>query len=310
MALRAAPNKPQRIILSQALHPHWREVTKVMLAGVGAAVVDVPFGKDGRTDLAAVERELAEGAAAVCLGYPTFFGTLDDLGAARALCDKHGSLLVAAFEEAVAFGLLTPPGELGADIVCGEGQSLGVPSSLGGPHLGLFGTREKFLRQMPGRLAGETVDVRGNRGFVLTMSTREQHIRREKATSNICTNVALMATASTIAMTLLGPRGLETVARASHLRAEETKARVLAVPGFALYFEASPTFNEFVVRTPKPAKVYVDALAPKKVAPGVALGEFATTLGDAGLEHALLIAATELTTPEDIDALVAGLASV
>jgi len=300
----------QRILLSRALHPQWREVTRVFVESAGGTIVDIDVGRDGRTDLAHVERELEAGAAAVVLGYPSFFGTFDDVAGGRVLCDKHGALLVASFQEAAAFGLITPPGELGADIIAGEGQSLGVPASFGGPHLGLFGTREKYLRQMPGRLAGETVDSRGNRGFVLTMSTREQHIRREKATSNICTNVALMATASTIAMTLLGPNGLATVARASHLRTEETKEKVTRLPGFALYFADSPTFNEFVLRTPKPAATYVDALAPRKIAPGIALGAFAKELGDPGLEHALLIAATELTTEADIDALAAGLASV
>jgi len=309
MAMRVS-NKSQRVLLSRALHPQWREVTRVFVESAGGTIVDIDVGKDGRTDLAHVERELEAGAAAVMLGYPSFFGTFDDLPGGRALCDKYGSLLVASFQEAAAFGLITSPGELGADIIAGEGQSLGVPASLGGPHLGLFGTREKYLRQMPGRLAGETVDSRGNRGFVLTMSTREQHIRREKATSNICTNVALMATASTIAMVLLGPNGLATVARASHLRAEEAKDKVFALPGFAPYFPDSPTFNEFVVRTPKRADAYVDALAPRKIAPGIALGAFAKELGDATLSHALLIAATELTTEADIDALVAGLASV
>lgn len=308
MAIRVS-GKSQRILMSRALHPEWREVTRLFVENAGGSVVDIDVDAHGCTDLGHVQRELEGGAAAVVLGYPTFFGTLDDLPAARSLCDASGALLVACFQEAAAFGLITPPGELGADIIAGEGQSLGVPASLGGPHLGLFGTREKFLRQMPGRLAGETVDARGNRGFVLTMSTREQHIRREKATSNICTNVALMATASTIAMTLLGPGGLETVAKASHLRAEEAKAK-LAAAGFPAYFTPSPTFNEFVVRTPKPAEHYVDALAPRKIAPGIALGPYAKELGNAGLEHALLVAATELTTEADIDALVAALAAV
>ena len=309
MALRVMRDKPQRVILSRALHPEWREVTRLFLENLGASAIDAPVGPDGRTDLAAVERLLEDGAAAVCLGYPNFFGTFDDLPAARALCDKHGSLLVAAFQEALAFGLVEPPGQV-ADIVAGEGQSLGVPASLGGPHLGLFGTREKFVRQMPGRLAGETVDTRGNRGFVLTMSTREQHIRREKATSNICTNVALMATSATIAMTLTGKAGLGLVSTASHLRAEETKAAVLALPGFSLYFADAPTYNEFVVKTPKPAADIVDALAKEQIGAGIALGRYAAELGDSGLSHALLITATELTTPDDISALTEALARV
>lgn len=309
MALRVMRDKPQRVILSRALHPEWREVTRLFLENLGATAIDAPVGKDGRTDLAAVEPLLADGATALCVGYPTFFGTFDDLQAARALCDKHGSLLIASFQEALAFGLVEPPGQI-ADIVVGEGQSLGVSASLGGPHLGLFGTREKFVRQMPGRLAGETVDSRNNRGFVLTMSTREQHIRREKATSNICTNVALMATSATIAMTLTGKEGLAQVSRASHLRAEETRTAVLAVPGFSMYFEDSPTYNEFVVRTPVPADELVARLAKDQIAPGISLARFKAELRDEGLTHALLITATELTTPEEIAALVEGLGNL
>jgi glycine dehydrogenase subunit 1 len=313
MALRCQKAPSNRVIVSRAIHPHYRETTKLFVESMGAEYVEVGFTEAGVTDLDAVARELekgvvgpdgtrSSGAAAVCLGYPTFFGTLDDLARGRALCDAHDAMLVSTFSEAVAFGLIEPPGSFGPDIVAGEGQSLGVPASNGGPHLGLFGTSEKLVRQMPGRLAGETVDSRGNRGFVLTLSTREQHIRREKATSNICTNVALMATASTIAMTMLGPNGLETVARASHLRAEETKAAVLALPGFSARFQNAPTFNEFVVRTPAPAAEIVAVLADEGVAPGVALSAF-----DYAEPDALLVTATELTTPEDIARLVAGL---
>ena len=303
MALRCQRNKPARIIVAKTIHPQYRDVTRLFVESADAAIVETPWGADGTADLAAIERELVEGAAAVCLGYPNFFGGFDDLAAARKLCDAHGAMLIATFTEAVAFGLVTPPGALGADIIAGEGQSLGVWAQNGGPHLGLFGTREKFLRQMPGRLAGESVDTRGNRAFVLTMSTREQHIRREKATSNICTNVALMATAATIAMTLTGPDGLATVARASHLRAEEAKAALTKLPGFAALF-GGPTFNEFVVRTPIPAEQLVDRLAAQRIAPGLALGTF-----DAALDHALLVTATELTTSDEIARLAEALAA-
>jgi len=305
MALRVSNHKAPRILLSAAIHPQFRAVTKNFVESAGGSVVEIPITSDGVIDLAALERELEVGAAAACLGYPNYLGGLDDLAGARALCDRHGSLLVATFSEAVAFGLLKPPGELGADIVAGEGQSLGVPAQFGGPHLGLFATREKFLRQMPGRLAGETVDTRGNRGFVLTMSTREQHIRREKATSNICTNVALMATAATIAMTCLGPEGLATCARASHLRAEQLKAAVTALPGFALKY-ARPTFNEFVVTTPKPAQAIVDALAGDKIAAGIAL----SALDPSADAHLLLLTATEMNSAEDVATLIAALKTV
>jgi glycine dehydrogenase subunit 1 len=252
---------------------------------------------------------LGEDVACVVVQYPNFYGTIEDVHAIAEQAHAHGAALVVSTYP-VALGLLKPPGELGADVVAAEGQSLGVAQSYGGPYVGLLAAKQSFVRQMPGRLAGITTDSSGNRGFVLTLQTREQHIRREKATSNICTNVALMATASAIAMTLLGPRGLETVARASHLRAEETKRAVLALPGFDSYFEPGATYDEFVVRTPEPADAYVAALAPKRIAPGLALGAYAKELGDPGLTHGLLITATELTTSEAIDALVEGLRSV
>jgi len=302
MALRCQKRGAARVLVSKAIHPHYRETTRLFIESMGAEYVEIPFDVRGVTDMAALETELVGGAAAVCLGYPTFFGTLDDLARGRELCDTHGAMLVATFSEAVAFGLIEPPGSFGVDIVAGEAQSLGVPASNGGPHLGVFGTRDSLVRAMPGRLAGETLDVHGNRGFVLTLATREQHIRREKATSNICTNVALMATASTIAMTLLGPAGLATVAEASHLRTEETKAAVTALPGFSLYFDDSPTFNEFVLKTPIAAQTIVDALAAERIAPGIALSQF-----DLGMDNALLVTATELTTGADIATLVAGL---
>ena len=301
MALRLAKKKKDRVAVSGTLHPEYRAVTRMYVESGGAEVRELPYTAQGTCDLAAAEAALADGAAALIVGYPNFFGGFDDVAAARALCDAHGALLVVVFHEAIAFGLVTPPGAFRPDIVAGEGQSLGVAPSFGGPHLGLFATREEHLRQMPGRLAGETVDSRGERGFVLTMSTREQHIRREKATSNICTNQGLMATAATMYMTMLGPDGLARVARASHLRAEQAKAAIAALPGYGLVFDG-PTFNEFVVRTPRPAQAIVDALAAQGLAADVALGAY-----DPALDHALLVAATELTTAADIDALVAAL---
>ena len=304
MGLRLAKKKAPRVVVSQALHPEYRAVTRLYVESGGSEVLEIPYTAAGVTDLAAAEAALAAGASALIVGYPTFFGTLDDVARARTLCDAHGALLIVVFQEALSFGLLTPPGELGADIVAGEGQSLGVAPSFGGPHVGLFAVREEHLRQMPGRIAGETLDSRGERGFVLTMATREQHIRREKATSNICTNQGMMATAATIYMTLLGPDGLMRVARACHLRAEQLKAAVTALDGYALWFDA-PTFHEFVVRTPHPAQAIVDALAARGIAAGVALGQY-----DPALDHALLLTATELTTGAEIDALVAGLAAI
>lgn len=302
MGLRLARKKAPRVAISRAVHPEYRAVVRMYLEAGGSEVVELPYTERGVTDLVAAEAALRDGAAVLVIGYPSFFGTFDDVAAARALCDAHGALLVASFQEALAFGLVTPPGELGADIVAGEGQSLGVAQSFGGPHLGLFGGREEHLRQMPGRIAGETVDSRGERGFVLTMSTREQHIRREKATSNICTNQGLMATAATMYMTMLGPDGLARVARACHVRAEQAAAAVCALPGYSRFFDG-PTFHEVVIRTPRPASELVEALAARGVAAGVALGQY-----DPALDHGLLIAATELTTERDIETLVRELA--
>ncbi len=298
----ARVTKRDRVLVTEALHPEYRQVMSVTCEAAGLKLETIPVTARGVTDLAAAEARLGSDVACLVVGYPTFFGTLDDVQAAADLCHAHGALLVSGFSEAIAFGLLTPPGALGADIVAGEGQSLGVAPSFGGPHLGLFAARDKHVRQMPGRIAGETVDARGNRGFVLTLSTREQHIRRERATSNICTNQGLMATAATIYMTLLGPTGLEKVARASHLLAERTKQAICALPGYALAFDA-PTFNEFVVRTPAPAADIVAALAAEGIAPGVALGRW-----DDRYRDALLVTATETTKLAEIDALTAALA--
>jgi glycine dehydrogenase subunit 1 len=294
----ARVTRRDKIIVSATVHPEYREVVDAYCDSIGLEVITVPATEDGVADLKAAERVM-EGAACFIIGYPNFYGAMDDVKGAAALTSAAGAQLISSFQEAFAFGLIEPPGKLGADIVAGEGQSLGVAPSNGGPHLGLFG-----CRKMPGRLAGQTVDSRGNRGYCLTMSTREQHIRREKATSNICTNQGLMATASTIFMSMLGPQGLRQVALASHLRAEQTKAAITALDGYRVAF-ASPTFNEFVVRTPHDADDIVAKLAPKGVAPGVALGRF-----DSELSDALIVTATELTTPADIDTLVTALRSL
>jgi glycine dehydrogenase subunit 1 len=289
------------IVVSATVHPEYREVVRCYTESSELQLITVPGTAEGVADLDAIRAVLNERTAGVIVGYPNFFGRPDDVAGAAEIAHEAGAQLIAAFQEAFAFGLMTPPGALGADIVAGEGQSLGVAPSYGGPHLGLFGCRQKQVRKMPGRLAGETVDNRGQRGFVLTMSTREQHIRREKATSNICTNQGLMATASTIYMAMLGPDGLAKVARASHLRAEQTKRAVCALDGFSLRYVGA-TFNEFVVDTPRPSADIVRDLAAQGIAPGVALGH----LG-AGWENALLITATELTTDEDISALCTAL---
>ncbi len=302
MAARVTRRK--RVLVSGAIHPDYLSVVRLSLEATGIQLDVLPTTDAGTTDLAAAAAALSDGegpVAGLVVGYPNFFGALDDVPAAAELAHDAGALLIATFHEAAAFGLLEPPGALGADIVAGEGQSLGLGVQFGGPHLGLFATRERYLRQMPGRLAGETVDTRGERGFVLTMATREQHIRRERATSNICTNVALMATAASIYMTLLGPRGFQAIARASHLRAEQLKAALGGLEGFGLRYP-SPTFNEFVLTTPRPAQALVDELSAQGIAAGVPLSRFWPER-----DHELLVAATEQTRQAQIDEVVAAL---
>jgi glycine dehydrogenase subunit 1 len=242
--------------------------------------------------------------AAVIVQSPNVFGTISDLRAIADAAHAQGALLIAVFTEAVAFGLIEPPGAMGADIVVGEGQSIGVAMSFGGPYVGLFATREKFVRQMPGRLAGETVDADGERGFVLTLSTREQHIRRAKATSNICTNSGLCAQAFTMHMTLLGRQGLERLALLNHERACDLADALGAVKGVEVL--TPRYFNEFAIRTPKPAAAVVDTLARRGVLGGVAYSR----LKPDALEDVLLVCATETNTQEDIAAFAAALTEV
>jgi len=242
--------------------------------------------------------------AAVIVQSPNVFGTLTDLREIAEVCHAKGVLLIAVFTEAVALGLIEPPGAMGADIVVGEGQSIGNALNFGGPYVGLFATREKLVRQMPGRLAGETVDAEGKRGFVLTLSTREQHIRREKATSNICTNSGLCALAFTIHMTLLGARGLRQLARLNHERAADLADRLAAIPGVELL--TPRFFNEFALRLPGDARALNHKLAAKGVIGGVAYSRLrAHAMGDV-----LLVCATETNTPEDIDAYESALKEV
>jgi glycine dehydrogenase subunit 1 len=219
-----------------------------------------------------------------------------------AAAHAKGALLIAVFTEAVSLGAVRAPGEMGADIAVGEGQSIGNALNFGGPYVGLFATQAKFVRQMPGRLAGETVDAEGRRGFVLTLSTREQHIRREKATSNICTNSGLCALAFSIHLTLLGQTGLSRLARANHASAVDLAERLRAVPGVRML--NTNFFNEFTIRTPRPAAELVEALARGGIIAGLPVSRLAP---DAGLDDLLVVASTEMNTPEDRAAYAEGL---
>lgn len=289
-----------RAVLSGNLHPHDIETVQTTADLTGFTVVQSPASPQGKDDvLALVDAD----TSCVVVGYPDFFGNVRDYTALAAAVQAKGALLIIVVREIVALGLLKAPGEMGADIVVGEGQSIGNGLNFGGPYLGLFTCREKYIRQMPGRLCGQTVDAEGKRGFVLTLSTREQHIRREKATSNICTNSGLCALAFTIHMSLLGEEGLVRLAKLNHARALELAEKVTKVPGCKVLNETF--FNEITVALPKPAMAVVDKLAQMPLLAGVPVARFYPDKPEHA--HLLLLAATELTESQDIDALVAAL---
>jgi glycine dehydrogenase subunit 1 len=285
----------KRMVVSAAVHPEYRRVLATYLASTGDEIVTVPYGADGRTDLAALAKAVDDRTAAVILGYPNFFGVVDALPEAAAIARKAGALTVSATAEAVALGLLQAPGKLGADIAVGTMQSFGAGLQFGGPAAGFFAVRQDQVRQMPGRVCGATVDKEGRRGFVLTLSTREQHIRRERATSNICTNAGLMALAATIHLALLGKKGLAQLALVNFERARLLRDAMKRA-GFAPRF-SGPVFNEMAFEVGD-AEAVVRRLAKKGIAAGAPLARW---YPEDRLEGALLCAATELHSPELIE---------
>ena len=293
-------------VLSGGLHPHYAEVVRTMARFTGDEILSLGAELSADADDAAVIAAIDATTSCVVVQYPDVLGRIPDLDAIAEAAHAQGALLVAVVTEPVALGLIEAPGVLGADIVVGEGQSLGVGLQFGGPYLGLFGCREKFVRQMPGRLCGQTVDAEGKRGFVLTLSTREQHIRREKATSNICTNSGLCALAFSIHLTLLGGDGLARLAELNHARAQATFERLSRIPGVSLLNQAY--FNEATLMLPRDAREVVRALADRGVLGGVSLGRLFP--GDAALANGLLVTATETVTDEDIEALAIALEQV
>jgi glycine dehydrogenase subunit 1 len=292
----------RRSVLSGGLHPQYRSVVETQSKFLDGNNVACDPDASGVEDLVPL---IDEDTACVVVQNPTFFGHLHDLRPLAEACHTKGALLVVAVGETVSLGAVTPPGAMGADIVVAEGQSLGNALNFGGPYLGLFAAREIFVRQMPGRLCGETVDLEGRRGFVLTLSTREQHIRREKATSNICTNSGLCSLAFTIHLSLLGEEGFRQLAALNHAQACAAATRLAAVPGVTVLNKTF--FNEFTVRLPKPAADVVDTLAERGVLAGVPVSRL---LPNAGLDDLLLVAATETTSDEDIAALGTALEEV
>jgi glycine dehydrogenase subunit 1 len=292
--------KRRKALLAGNLHPHYRETIETVARLAGDEVIGPPPEPGGREPLA---DRIDDTVSCVVVQTPDFYGHLHDLRPLAEKAHAAGALLVAVVTEVVSLGLVTPPGEMGADIVVAEGQSIGNALSFGGPYVGLFATRQKYLRQMPGRLAGETVDAQGRRGYVLTLSTREQHIRREKATSNICTNSGLCTLAFTIHMSLLGEAGLRRLARVNHANAVSLAGLLAAVPGVAVLNETF--FNEFTVRVPGDAAAIVERLAEKGVLGGVPASRLEP--GRKELRDLIIVASTEVNTDEDRAAYAAAL---
>lgn len=299
--------KRNRAVLSGALHPHYSEVAKTMAKYLGLEIADAQPAIQAAPDTAGLTSRIDDETACVVVQYPDILGRVSDLTEVADAAHAKGALLIVVNTEPVALGAIKAPGDMGADIVVGEGQSLGVGLQFGGPYLGLFAVRDKkHVRQMPGRLCGETKDAEGKRGFVLTLSTREQHIRREKATSNICTNSGLCALAFNVHMTLLGEVGLRRLAAENHRLACLTADRLAKVPGVSVLNDAF--FNEFTVEIGQDARQVVRTLAEKGVLGGVSLGRLYPEVER--LSQALVVATTETTTEEDIEALGAALEEV
>jgi glycine dehydrogenase subunit 1 len=303
MAVRSDRRKhAARILMPETVHPAWRKVVQTLVTLQGIEVVDIPFdAQTGKMDQAVLAEWAEKSATALVLPFPSFFGLLEDVDALTDWAHKQ-QMRVIAVVNPLALGMLKPPGEwgeMGADLVCGEGQSLGIPLSSGGPWFGFLCCRKALVRQMPGRVVGMTEDSEGKPGYVLTLQAREQHIRRSKATSNICTNQGWMVTAATIYLALMGSEGLYQVARHCHLGCERVKRNVSTLPGVRLVFEHSPGFHEVVVQFAKPVEPMLEALRERGILAGVSLVEMYPSL-----PNSVLICVTEQRTDAEIDALV------
>ena len=283
-----------KIILSPAVHPQYRQVVRTYTQGMGLEIVGDEALSDGAQSLAAM---LDDNTAMLAVQYPDFFGRIQDFGPLAEAAHAVGALLCVVVNP-LALGYLKPPSEFGADVVVAEGQPLGIPLSYGGPYLGIFTTRQEYVRKMAGRLVGETVDSRGQRGYVLTLTPREQHIRREKATSNICTNQGLLALAATVYLSVMGPQGLQRVAELCYRKAHYAAQQIARLDGFRIWNEG-PFFHEFVLHCPRPVKEINDGLLDYDVLGGYDLGQDYPELAD----H-MLLAVTEMNSKEDIDELV------
>ncbi len=293
-----------RILVSRGLHPEYRKVTETYLRSLaGIEIVEVPL-KDGATDADAVASLAGGSPVALLFQNPNFFGVVEDGPALAAAARKAGALTLVCADP-IALAVLEPPGAWGADIVCGEGQQLGCGLAYGGPYFRFFAARMESIRQMPGRISGETVDIEGKRGFVLTLGTREQHIRRDRATSNICTNQGLLALRGLVYLSALGPAGMREVAEGCIANAHYAADRIAALPGWKLAHPGRPFFQEFAVDGPIAAEKAIERLRRKKVLPGVALSRWFE-----GMPNRLLVAVTEVKSKKQIDALVKALGTL
>lgn len=293
----------RKIILSDAVHPNYRRIVRTYMHGAAMQATEIAAEQNGITEVPAVSKAMDDDTAALVVQHPNFFGNLESVRALAEVAHRRGALFIVSVDP-ISLAVLEPPGDYGADIVVGEGQCFGGSLSYGGPYLGIFATSQEYLRRMPGRLAGVTVDAQGRRGFALTLQTREQHIRREKATSNICTNQALMATAATIYLSLMGEQGLREVAEHSMQKAHYLAEQISAIRGCQLTY-AHSFFKEFAVKLPLPAKEVVEQLLSKRFFAGISLGQFYPERSDC-----LLVAVTEKRTRAEMDAFVAALQSV
>src|SRR5438445_5458799 len=292
----------QRVLVARSVHPEYREVLKTCAKNSGLRVEEIPFTASGTVDGKALQVVLKDDVAAVVVQSPNFFGAIEWYAPLADLAHAAGAMFVVAIAEGVSLGLLKPPAE--ADIVAMEGQSFGLPASYGGPFTGVIASRDKFVRQMPGRLAGQTTDSEGQRGFVLTLATREQHIRREKATSNICTNQALCALAATVHLTLLGKEGLREMAEQNLAKAQFALAELLKVPGVQRAFDG-PIFNEFALEFPRSVRIINGELLKEKIAGPLPLGTAYPELTKHGL-----VCVTETTPRAEIERFAAALRNI
>jgi glycine dehydrogenase subunit 1 len=295
--------KRTKVVVAKSVHPHYRECVRTYVQNLGIEVVEAGWGSDGRIDAAALQNACDSDVFAVAVQSPNFFGVLEDYDAVGAIADAAGAVKIAVITEATSLGIITPPGAHGFDIACGEGQAWGVATQYGGPYVGFMVVKDALKRHMPGRLVGETVDVDGKRAYVLTLATREQHIRRGKATSNICTNEALIALAANMYLSLLGKEGLREVGMQCLQKTSYLRRRLGEIPAVVLPF-SGPIYNELVVRTPRPAVEVLAQLEQQKILGGLALGDFYE-----GAADDFLVAVTELHTREHLDQFVTALSA-